>query len=1534
MNKIFKVIWSKARNCYIVVSELAKNHDTGHTSRIRGGLLAASLMLSLSCPMYGFAESTMPTTFKYNNVDYTLGSSSGLTGIYYDGGSKNYVVVTYQDDNYTKTSSVIPGEDQSGTVDEKGNVVYGEGNPANGYGNIIYGKSNSADPGTSSDPGQAVVIGVNNKANGNARNSTIIGQSDIVSSPNTVAIGNQIQENSSSEGGTVIIGNYAHSDSSAGGSHDTNRKYIPAGIILGEYSFSRPSANTKEAYLKPSVVSDSNKDYWKATWTPTAKPVSIGDVVPNNDDGNASGGNGHGIITRQINGVAAGSYDTDAVNVAQLKQAIAKFRPGGEITVDSVHYYSVNSSNKDPGSNYNNDGAAGYTDAMAAGVRAKANGNYATAVGNGAQALANSAVAIGDGAVANGVGATVIGKHAQATGEYATAFGGFDTYVNTASGNSSTAFGQGAQARGVASLAFGHNTIAGEEGGGGQQSVAFGEDTQALGGRSLAFGEKTVAKYNDSVAFGNESQASSTGATAFGNRTRALAQYSTAWGNATVAADEESTAWGTDTIAGAKLDENGAVINNYKINPKDKNEQVKQEQMDVHGNLAYIQNGSTVGVKQMDIGGNTEKHDYVVLAGQDGNTYVRDYQGSLWRVKVSADGKTAKVDTTVGENGKVYNNNSKAGTVGSKANTTISGQEVAITPDSVLKKAHEGTNGYDIEGYKDATAFGYSTEASGDYATAFGNDTQAKATGATAFGNKSQATGRYATSFGYSTEASGKQATAFGSSSTASGDNATAFGENSTASGEAATAFGIGSTASGKNSLAVGGAEATLEDSIALGKNSKTTRAKYSELTSDAEAYGKTSTDTGKSAWEATENAIAVGNDSTTTRQITGVAAGSLDTDAVNVAQLKRLNENLSGQHTIVTVGNQSVSADNTPVTGGNLDLTRKTATNGQATYDLSLDRHVTLGEQAKDKGGSLTVNNVAYKSHDTDGNPLPDSIFGEAVKIDGKTVSVVKQDGESDQHQVVLGIDQDAGGYVTLYNSTGKPTYIYNAISPGITYLKDKDSYLKPDEFGRLEYKISNDSPQFIATLDDGQKYAGDNYSAPVIETTDGKTTVKKNVITKKLNERLDIQGGADKDKLTTNNIGVNVVDGVLKVQLAQNINLGDNGSVKMGDTFINNSGVTITKKDGNKTTTVSLTDAGLNNGNNKIINVAGGVNGTDAVNMSQLNNPNHTIKYYSVDETKLSKLTNFMGNDYSNEKNDGAKNMGSMAAGFNTHADGIISTVAGSYSGVINQGHVGFDDLRGATALSYGTFNINMNTEPTNTATTKTYSGVANSIIGQANITTDSNAAIIYGAGNTVTNSYRPIDDEKAMNILENATKPQELIKALRDAVPTSGGQVMVLGGGNSVDNAYMTQVNGVGNTVTGTSDEGKYSPADSTQFNYIEGFYTNLTNGKNDYIIGAHNNVTGNSVADNQSNIVFGDNHTLTNTKNNVILGSADATDKAKTDTTTVSDVVSIGHNAKVSAEGGVAIGSGSEATVVAGVAGYDPTTGKESQDPKAA
>ena len=475
----------------------------------------------------------------------------------------------------------------------------------------------------------------------------------------------------------------------------------------------------------------------------------------------------------------------------------------------------------------------------------------------------------------------------------------------------------------------------------------------------------------------------------------------------------------------------------------------------------------------------------------------------------------------IGDNSVAFGERSKA----SGSNSTAFGQGTQATEKraTAFGQRTQATQ-------SNATAFGIDTLASGQNATAFGNLTQATAIGATAFGNKNQATGQYATAWGggdktvdngdgttskIGTVASGTYATAFGERTAASGESATAFGSDSTASGKNALAFGEKSTAAGENSLAaLGGttaqnaanaaaigkdAQAKLADSVALGSGSVADR--QSGTKGYDAATGAESTQT-SATWVANANAIAVGNGDTLTRQITGVAAGSQDTDAVNLAQLKEVGK-LAGKHTTVSVGGNEATADDTLVRGGNLELKRQT-TGGQANYDVALSKDVVLGEQEEHKGGSLVVNSVAqFRTAPESKETYP---VKEAVKIDGTAVSVVKNDGTNDQRQVVLGIGQDTGGYVALFDKTGNtPTYIFNAISPGITYLKEGQA----NEFKRLEYgDITNGSTQFIATLDDGLKFSGDQGTTSAV----------------KLNQKLSVTGGeTNKDNLVTaNNIGV----------------------------------------------------------------------------------------------------------------------------------------------------------------------------------------------------------------------------------------------------------------------------------------------------------------------------------------------------------------------------------------------------------------------------
>ncbi|MGM9518186.1 MAG: ESPR-type extended signal peptide-containing protein [Acidaminococcus sp.] len=295
------------------------------------------------------------------------------------------------------------------------------------------------------------------------------------------------------------------------------------------------------------------------------------------------------------------------------------------------------------------------------------------------------------------------------------------------------------------------------------------------------------------------------------------------------------------------------------------------------------------------------------------------------------------------------------------------------------------------------------------------------------------------------------------------------------------------------------------------------------------------------------------------------------------------------------------------------------------------------------------------------------------------------------------------------------------------------------------------------------------------------------------------------------------------------------------------------------------------------RITNVAAGADENDAATVGQLEKAKG--KYYSAHDGIQ------LGTYKTNEDNDGASALAGLAAGYETGTTGIASTVVGSYSGVIGSG------LQGAASISLGTANINK-------ADSGTYSGVANSIIGQGNMTTNSNAAIILGAGNTITDSYRDVTIDTSKMKTDT---PEELEATLQEAVAGSGAQVMAIGGGNKITSAYKTQVVGLGNKVSGT------------ELNYVEGFNNTVTGGTSNYIIGAKNTLTGGS-----KNIVFGDNHKLSNQSNNVIIGSADDENKELT----ASNAVILGHNADVSVDGGVALGSDSVASVKEGQKGYDP------------
>ena len=254
---------------------------------------------------------------------------------------------------------------------------------------------------------------------------------------------------------------------------------------------------------------------------------------------------------------------------------------------------------------------------------------------------------------------------------------------------------------------------------------------------------------------------------------------------------------------------------------------------------------------------------------------------------------------------------------------------------------------------------------------------------------------------------------------------------------------------------------------------------------------------------------------------------------------------NVVGNHAVTAVGNgKTVSY----AAGDNLTIAQNIDnTTGEQTYTYALSNDIKIGKDGKDG-------------------------------VDGK-IGVNGKDGSS---VVINGKD----GSIGLNGKDGKDGLTMKAENgqPGVN---------GKDGITRIVYEDKTNTKHEVATLDDGMKYAGD----------DAQGADKSKVIAKKLNETMDVVGGADKSKLTDNNIGVNNVDGKLKVQLSKEVNLTPSGSLTIGDTVVNNNGLTISGGP-------SITNNGINAGDKFITNVKAGVNNTDAVNVAQLKEAKTEVK------------------------------------------------------------------------------------------------------------------------------------------------------------------------------------------------------------------------------------------------------------------------------------------------------------------------------------
>ena len=274
-------------------------------------------------------------------------------------------------------------------------------------------------------------------------------------------------------------------------------------------------------------------------------------------------------------------------------------------------------------------------------------------------------------------------------------------------------------------------------------------------------------------------------------------------------------------------------------------------------------------------------------------------------------------------------------------------------------------------------------------------------------------------------------------------------------------------------------------------------------------------------------------------------------------------------------------------------------------------------------------------------------------------------------------------------------------------------------------------------------------------------------------------------------------------------------------------------------------------------------------------------------------------------------ALNAYATTVGANSFSNGAFTTNTGTYN-IISSGYNGGRMANPVKNLG-STINGSLNSIESKTANNY-YSGVANSIVGTVNRTFNSNGSIIMGAGNEITNSVTSIYGAPE----DGGNSAKELAEKFREAVKESngGGATMAFGGGNKADYTLRTAMVGINNTVTGAN---RAESAD----NLVMGVGNTASNVQHLTAIGSKN-----TVSDAKNTVIVGDNRTVTGANNIVIIGSSD-----NGTTTTVHDAVALGHNTDVSTEGGVALGSGSEATVAEGAVGYDILTNAPSTDTSA-
>ena len=1180
MNKVFKIIWNKTTQSFVVTSELAKgavkassNSEQRVTSETRlSSLFKLSVFaLSLSAVMMPAQAVDLSTPL----IKITAGSGNMFTGEADAGGGSNIAIgnnATVANKNaFGRNIAIGLGAHVSGTYSQESIAIGSAGDGPTTQRTEVRGD-------------QSIAIGANTLAQGNS--SIAIGNDDLNKVGASTYTGEEkfIKYDESGNktgeytlkgkalrniyqemtGDTMNHGAYTSTTSGEGAVAIGVQAYSPAALSLAigtkakASTFGATALGTgakadklnSVALGTASVISKAGQAYVERTilgttytWAGGAQ-VDEGDVVSIGNKG----------YERQIINLAPGDISatsTDAINGSQLYAAMAE--------IEKIRYFSVKSNVT---GNQNNTGASG-VDSIAIGPNASTTSTSARsiAVGNDAFSSHADSVSLGNGAQAKNSNSTAVGTLAKTEGANSIAVG-----LNASTTHAdSIAVGSNAKASENKLVSIGPNATSTA-----RYGVSLGNNASSNGTASIAIGNSTNASHDNAIAIGDAANTNSWATIAIGNKASAASSNTIAVGRNASAAGQTAIAMGVNSTASQYSD-------------------------------------IAIGESATSNGG------YSVAMGHKANV------GGSHSVGIGVSSNASAKATTA---------------IGSNANASAD-YATALGTGSAASGGFSIASGYASKalGYN-SMALGFSAIANNTQAIAMGTSANSSAHSSVAIGAASLSNGNNAVAMGVRANASGVDSMALGTVANALGQNAIALGRTSIANTVNSVALGSYSEA-GSNTFDATSSRAVFKNDA--GSNSEVRFAASSSSIGGAVSVGKagnerqiqnvaagrlsaTSTDAingsqlytvlNNSGFNVQENGNAksrINNNGVVNFKDGNLTTANVtDTDNGTIVKFEVNTTNIT---TDATTGNATTTNPNNIATAGDVTNAINKVRNMPITFTGNTGSAVKkLGESLGIVGDGTDITSTA------DANNVTFTLNKSTVVTAGDNKAVTSGAVDTAIKAINLTTAGNTGtGAVNLatqsLNITGSNGLTTVATGNGIEVKIDDETRKKIDDASsakEVSASVSSGSSAVSVTANGTTKNADGvevtDYAVDLSQATkddiqkgvDANTTVNTKGLTftgdtkesdvKKLGDKVAITGD---DNITTeaNPNGV-------QVKLNKDLKVD---SVKAGDTTINNDGLTINGGP-------SVTKSGINAGDKKITGVAAGTDDTDAVNVSQL--------------------------------------------------------------------------------------------------------------------------------------------------------------------------------------------------------------------------------------------------------------------------------------------------------------------------------------------